>query len=103
MTTDIRKLLAQERRVAVLINRPFEGGALLTRLRGRPLPPWAAEIDCSSWAQLLLKFVLSHPAVTCATPATDKPGHMRDDLEAGCGRQPDAAMRARMMQCLDLI
>ena len=87
--------LAQERGVAVLVNRPFGGGGLLRRLAGKPLPGWAAEIGCSSWAQVLLKFVLSHPAVTCAIPGTSRPGHMRDNLAAGRGMVPDAAFWRR--------
>lgn len=83
--------LAQQRGVAVLINRPFGGGGLLRRLSGKPLPAWAADIGCASWAQLLLKFVLSHPAVTCAIPGTRRPEHMRDNLAAGRGALPDAA------------
>ena len=83
--------LAQERGVAVLVNRPFGGGGLLRRLAGKPLPGWAAEMGCTSWAQLLLKFVLSHPAVTCAIPGTGRPGHMRDNLAAGRGAVPDVA------------
>lgn len=83
--------LAAERGMAVLINRPFGGGGLLRRLRDRPLPAWAADIDAASWAQLLLKFVLSHPAVTCAIPGTGRPEHMADNARAGAGRVPDAA------------
>ncbi len=87
--------LAAERGMAVLINRPFGGGGLLRRLRDRPLPPWAAEIGARSWAQLLLKFVLSHPAVTCAIPGTSRPEHMADNASAGTGRIPDAAFWRR--------
>jgi aryl-alcohol dehydrogenase-like predicted oxidoreductase len=83
--------LAQERGVAVLVNQPFGGGGLLRRLAGKPLPAWALEIGCASWAQLLLKFVLSHPAVTCAIPGTSRPQHMLDNLAAGRGPVPDAA------------
>jgi aryl-alcohol dehydrogenase-like predicted oxidoreductase len=83
--------LAAERGMAVLINRPFGGGGLLRRLRDRPLPPWAAEVGATSWAQLLLKFVLSQPAVTCAIPGTSRPEHMADNARAGTGRIPDAA------------
>jgi aryl-alcohol dehydrogenase-like predicted oxidoreductase len=83
--------LAQERGVAVLVNQPFGGGGLLRRLAPRPLPGWAAEIGCGSWAQVLLKFVLSHPAVTCAIPGTSRPQHMLDNLAAGRGGLPDAA------------
>ncbi|MFP5410376.1 MAG: aldo/keto reductase [Gammaproteobacteria bacterium] len=88
--------LAQERGIAVLVNRPFQQGALLDRLARRRLPAWAAEIDCASWAQFALKFVISHPAVTCAIPATTRVDHVRENLAAAAGRLPDAAMRARM-------
>lgn len=88
--------LAQERGIAVLANRPFQQGALLDRLARRPLPAWAAEIDCTSWAQFALKFVISHPAVTCAIPATTRVDHVRENLAAATGRMPDATMRARM-------
>src|SRR5262249_51975685 len=88
--------LAKERGVAVIANRPFAAGELFRRLRTRPLPAWASEIDCTSWAQLLLKFIIAHPAVTCAIPATNKAEHMRDNLQAGHGRLPDEAMRARI-------
>lgn len=88
--------LAQERGIAVIVNRPFQQGALLDRLGRRPLPAWAAEIDCTSWAQFALKFVISHPAVTCAIPATTRVDHVRENLAAAGGRMPDAAMRARM-------
>jgi diketogulonate reductase-like aldo/keto reductase len=88
--------LARERGVAVIANRPFAGGDLFRRLRGRPLPSWAAEIDCDSWAQILLKFVVSHPAVTCAIPATSEVTHLRDNMKAGHGRLPDEALRARI-------
>lgn len=88
--------LARERGIAVLVNRPFQQGALLDRLARRRLPPWAAEIDCTSWAQFALKFVISHPAVTCAIPATTRVDHVRENLAAATGRLPDTAMRARM-------
>lgn len=83
--------LAAERGMAVLINRPFGGGGLLRRLAPTPLPAWAAEIGAGSWAQLLLKFVLSHPAVTCAIPGTGDPQHMQDNARAGTGTIPDRA------------
>ena len=89
--------LAADRGVAVIVNQPFGGGSLLGELRNRPLPSWALEIDCQSWAQVLLKFVLSHPAVTCAIPGTGRPEHMLDNIGAGFGRMPDAALRARMI------
>lgn len=90
--------LAQERGIAVIVNRPFAGGNLFRTLRERPLPGWAAEIDATSWAQVMLKWVLSHPGVTCAIPATSKPEHMRDNVRAGFGRLPDAALRARILK-----
>jgi diketogulonate reductase-like aldo/keto reductase len=90
--------LAAERKVAVLVNRPFEDGALFAKVRGRPLPAWAAEFDCASWAQFFLKFIVSHPAVTCVIPATAKPDHMRDNAAAGHGRMPDSRMRERMAE-----
>jgi aryl-alcohol dehydrogenase-like predicted oxidoreductase len=92
--------LAAERGVAVLVNRPFEDGELFARVRGRALPAWASEIGCDSWAQIFLKYVLSHPAVTCAIPATAKASHMRDNLAAGSGPLPDAALRAKMVEAL---
>lgn len=88
--------LAEARGVAVLVNRPFEEGALLRRLRQRPLPALATELGCRNWAQFLLKYVLGHPAVTCVIPATAKPEHMADNLAAGLGPFPDAALRHRM-------
>jgi len=89
--------LPADRGVAVIVNQPFGGGGLLGRLSNRSLPSWAPEIDCQSWAQVLLKFVLSHPAVTCAIPGTGRPEHMLDNIGAGSGRMPDAALRVRMI------
>ncbi|MFM9922532.1 aldo/keto reductase [Variovorax sp. H27-G14] len=83
--------LAAERGVAVIVNLPFGGGGLLRRLRDRPLPAWAGEIGCTSWAQLLLKFVLSHPGVTCVIPGTSRAEHMTDNAAAGKGTYGDAA------------
>lgn len=88
--------LARERGIAVLVNRPFREGALLRQLQRHPVPAWAAEIDCTSWAQLALKFIVSHPAVTCAIPATNNPAHLRDNMGAARGRLPDAALRQRL-------
>ena len=87
-----------EYRTAVIVNRPFEEGALFRLVKGRQLPGWAAEFDCRSWAQFFLKFILSHPAVTCAIPATRKPDYLVDNMGAALGRLPDAAMRRRMVQ-----
>ena len=88
--------LARERGVAVLANRPFREGELTKTLRHHALPAWAAEIDCASWAQLLLKFVVSHPDVTCAIPATGQVAHVRENMAAATGRMPDEAMRQRI-------
>jgi diketogulonate reductase-like aldo/keto reductase len=88
--------LAAERGMAVLANRPFQEGALLRKLQRHRLPPWAAEIECASWAQFVLKFIASHPAVTCAIPATRRVDHVRENLAAARGRMPDEAMRRRM-------
>jgi aryl-alcohol dehydrogenase-like predicted oxidoreductase len=89
--------LAAERGVAVIVNLPFGGGGLLGRLIRRPLPDWAGELDCTSWAQLLLKFVLAHPAVTCVIPGTSDPAHMRDNAAAGRPPFPDASQRQRLI------
>ena len=88
--------LAAERGVAVLANVPLGSGSLLPAVQGRELPPWAAELACTSWAQLLLKFVIGHPAVTCAIPGTGNAAHMADNALAGQGPVPDAAMRERI-------
>jgi diketogulonate reductase-like aldo/keto reductase len=88
--------LARERGIAVLANRPFREGVLLRDLRRSPLPAWAAEIDCASWAQMVLKFIVSHPAVTCAIPATSQVAHVRENMAAAAGRMPDEPMRQRI-------
>jgi diketogulonate reductase-like aldo/keto reductase len=89
--------LAKDRNMAVLINRPFEEGALFQRVKGKQLPEWAKEFDCASWAQFFLKFIISNPAVTCAIPGTDKLHHMVDNLGAAFGKLPDVKMRDRMV------
>ena len=88
--------LAAEQGVAVIINRPFARGSLFRKTRERPLPEWAAEFDCNSWGQFFLKYVVSHPAVTCAIPATSKVHHMVDNMGAGFGRLPDSSARKEM-------
>ena len=88
--------LAAERGVAVLVNRPLGGGGLARRLARRPLPAAATELGCASWAQLLLKFALGHPAVTCAIPGTARPEHMADNARAGEGAAPGAALQERI-------
>jgi diketogulonate reductase-like aldo/keto reductase len=89
--------LAADRGMAVLINLPFGGGGLLRRFRSRPLPQWADEIGCRSWAQILLKFVLGNPAVTCVIPGTANPEHMRDNAQAGTGAFLEEAQRRRIV------
>ncbi|MFA7388002.1 MAG: aldo/keto reductase [Thiohalobacteraceae bacterium] len=90
--------LAQERGQAVLINRAYEDGDWFQQVRGKPLPDWAAEFDCTSWGQFALKYVLANPAVTCVIPATSKVKHLIDNLGAGTGRLPDGAMQKRMRE-----
>ena len=88
--------MASERGIAVIVNRPFQRGYLVGRLNSYPLPDWVAETGASSWAQFLLKFVISHPAVTCAIPATSQVAHVRENMAAASGVLPDAALRKRM-------
>jgi diketogulonate reductase-like aldo/keto reductase len=88
--------LAQEMGMGVIINRPFGGGGIFQVISAKPLPPWTAEFDCHSWAQFLLKWIVSHPAVTCVIPATNDPKHLEDNMGGGVGRLPDAKTRARM-------
>lgn len=88
--------LAAERGVAVVANRPFDGGALFEAVASKPLPGWAGEFDCRDWAGFFLKWTVSHPAITCAIPATRRPDHMDQNMRAGVGRWPDAAARRRM-------
>jgi len=98
-----RRLLAAaaETGTAVLINLPFARGKLFSAVRGKPVPEWAAEFEAASWGQFFLKYVLAHEAVTCVIPGTDKPEYMLDNLNAGRGRLPDAAMRRKMTEYLD--
>jgi diketogulonate reductase-like aldo/keto reductase len=92
---------AAARGVAVIVNRPLEQGDLFRRVRGRALPDWARDFDCASWAQLFLKYILAEPAVTCVIPATNNPGHMKDNLAAGFGRLPDPRERLQIRQLWD--
>jgi diketogulonate reductase-like aldo/keto reductase len=89
--------IAKEKGIATLINRPFQRGDLFSKVKGKPLPEWAKDIDCQSWGQFFLKFVVSHPAVTCVIPATSKSRHMLDNMGAGYGRLPDVSTRKRML------
>jgi diketogulonate reductase-like aldo/keto reductase len=93
--------LARERKMAVIANRPFAEGALFRKTRNKPLPPWAAELGIASWAQYFLKWIVSHPAVTCAIPGTGNPKHMQDNLGAGQGTLPNADQRKRMTAYFD--
>ena len=90
--------MAQDKGVAILVNRPFINGDFFDVVRGRELPGWAAEFDCRSWAQFSLKFILSHPAVTCVLTETTNAEHLADNMAAGMGRLPDAAARAKMLE-----
>jgi aryl-alcohol dehydrogenase-like predicted oxidoreductase len=90
--------LARERGVAVVVNRPFAGSELFERVRGKPVPAWAADLGCASWAQIFLKWILGNSAVTCAIPGTGKLAHLEDNLQAGIGRFPDARERARIVR-----
>jgi len=94
---------AAARGVATIVNQPFETGDMFRRVRGKPVPEWAAEFDCNSWAQLFLKYLLAEPAVTCLIPATGNPEHMADDLKAGFGRLPDTQQRQRIRQLWDAL
>lgn len=98
-----RRLLgaAAEAGVAVIVNRPFEEGALFRRVSGKALPQWAAEFDCASWAQFFLKWILAHPAVTCVIPGTRNARHIADNMGAARGRLPDAAARRKMAALID--
>lgn len=101
LTRDAEKRLlplAAERGIAVLVNRPFEDGALFKAVQGKALPGWAADVDAGSWGQLALKFVASHPAVTCIIPATGKVVHLKDNMAGGRGRLPDARQREAIAQ-----
>jgi len=93
--------VASRRGVAVIVNQPFEQGRLFRAVHGKPLPGWAAEFDCASWAQLFLKYLLADPAVTVVIPATDKPDHMADNLKAGDGRLPDDRQREQIRRLWD--
>jgi aryl-alcohol dehydrogenase-like predicted oxidoreductase len=101
LTRDAEKRLlplAAERGIGVLVNRPFEDGALFKTVQGKPLPGWAAEVDAGSWGQLALKFIAAHPAVTCIIPATGKVSHLRDNMAGGRGRLPDVRQRDSIAQ-----
>lgn len=90
--------MAQEKGIAVIINRPFQRGGVFEHVSGHVLPNWAKDIDCSNWAQFALKFIISHPSVTCAIPATSRLDHLQENLAAAYGRLPDAAMRSKMVK-----
>ena len=100
-----RRLLpyARERKVAVIINRPFAEGAMFRKVKGKPLPGWAGELGIASWAQYFLKWILCHPAVTCVIPGTGRPEHMADNMGAGRGALPDEKQRKRMAEHYDAL
>jgi len=90
--------LAQEKNIAVIVNQPFGSGRLFQRVKGKKLPAWASEIECKTWAQFFLKFILSNPAVTCAIPGTGSPEHMLDNVQAGFGKLPNEKQRELMIK-----
>jgi len=92
--------LAKDKGIAVIINRPFEGGSLFDRVKNKELPPWANQINCTSWAQLFLKYILAHPAVTCVIPGTSNPLHMAENIKAADTVLPDARMQAELIKLL---
>ena len=93
--------LAKDLNVAVIANRPFAEGSLFRTTKNKSLPPWAAELGIASWAQYFLKWIVSHPAVTCAIPGTGNPRHMQDNLRAGVGKLPNAEQRRKMAEYFD--
>ena len=93
--------LARDHGIAVIVNRPFQTGGLFSKYENETLPDWAGAIDCAYWSQFFLKFVISHPAVTCTIPATSRVDHLRENMAAGRGRLPDEAMRAEMIQYIE--
>lgn len=95
--------LAAEKGIAVIANRPFQRGALIDRLQGRPLPPWASEMGAETWPQFLLKFIVSHPAMTCAIPATSRVDHMQENMTAGRGPMPGGKVRDRMASYVEAL
>ena len=95
--------IAHERGIATLINRPYQRGSLFHKVKGQTLPAWASEFDCASWGQFFLKFIASHPDVTCIIPATSKLKHMVDNMAAGYGRLPDAQLRERMIKTIEAL
>lgn len=95
--------IAREKSIATLINRPYQRGSLFRKVKGKPLPAWAAEFDCASWGQFFLKFIAAHPAVTCIIPATSKLKHMVDNMAAGYGRLPDEPTRQRMIRLIETL
>lgn len=95
--------MAADKGIAVIINRPFQRGGLFDYVGRHPLPEWASEIDCKNWAQFFLKFIISHPSVTCAIPATSRVDHLQENMQAAYGQLPNQAMRRRMIQAIEEI
>ena len=90
--------IAQDKGIAVIVNRPYQRGSLFRQVKGKSLPPWAKDFDCQSWGQFFLKYAVSHPAVTCAIPATSKVKHMQDNMMAGRGQLPTQKQRSQMLK-----
>lgn len=95
--------IAAEKGIAVIVNRPYQRGSLFSKVKGKALPDFAQEFDCTSWGQFFLKFVVSHPAVNCAIPATSKVHHMQDNMQAGRGRLPDPKQREQMIRYVEAL
>jgi diketogulonate reductase-like aldo/keto reductase len=95
--------LAMDRGIAVIANRPFARGNLFRLVKEKPLPEWVDEFDCNSWGQFFLKYIVSHPAITCAIPATSKINHVLDNMSAGFGKMPDSTMRKEMENAFERI
>ena len=95
--------MAADKGIGVIVNRPFQRGSLIDRLESEPLPGWAADYGIANWPQFLLKFIISHPAVTCAIPATSQVGHMRENMAAMHGPMPDAATRRKMLDYVEAL
>lgn len=95
--------MARDMGLGVLINRPFMNGAYFRKLEGRPLPEWAADFDCESWAQFSLKYILAHPTITCVLTETSNPNHMAENAASSLGRMPDESLRARMREYIDQV
>ena len=93
--------MAQDKGIAVLVNRPYEGGSLFRKTKGQPIPDWAQDLGIRSWGQFFLKYILGNPAVTCVIPGTSKPHHMKDNMQAGLGRMPESSELQKMIELIN--